>query len=196
MMRRRTGLILGAALAVLVPLGGALWILVDQQAQNALTGADFGKGDYRLVTTEGEPFTQASLSGAPSLVFFGFTHCPDVCPTTLGDIALWQDELGAEAQGLRVFMVSVDPNRDRPEVLGDYIGWLPGAVGVTGSEAESLKAQRAFRVFSRKVPLQDGDYTMDHSSSVLVFDASGAFVTNIPYQSPPEVALDRIRQAL
>ena len=108
----------------------------------------------------------------------------------------WREALGPRAEDLRIFMVSVDPERDRPEVLAAYLGWLPGAVGVTGEPAQSLKAQQAFRVFARKVPLDGGDYTMDHSSSVLVFNAEGALVTHIPYQSPPETALARIAQAM
>lgn len=185
----------GLAIAALA-IAGAGWFLLGEKGQQALVPDDFGRGDYRLVMTDGRPFTEASLLGLPSLVFFGFTHCPDVCPTTLGDIALWQEELGEEAKDLRVFMVSVDPARDTPELLAEYVGWLEGGIGVTGSEEESLKAQKAFRVFSRKVPLEGGDYTMDHSPSVLVFDAEGRFVTNISYQSPPETALARIRQAL
>ncbi|MBL4916373.1 SCO family protein [Szabonella alba] len=188
--------LIGALAVVSAGIAGAGWVLMGDRAQQTLTPDDFGRGDYRLVTTDGQPFTQDSLQGAPSLVFFGFTHCPDVCPTTLGDIGLWQETLGDEARDLRIFMISVDPERDTPEVLAEYIGWLPGAVGVTGSEAESLKAQGAFRVFARKVPLEGDDYTMDHSSSVLAFDARGRFVTNISYQSPPEIALERVRQAL
>ncbi len=188
--------LVGALAVASAGIAGVGWVLMGDRAQQALTPDDFGRGDYRLIATDGTPFTEDSLKGAPSLVFFGFTHCPDVCPTTLGDIGQWQEALGDEARDLRIFMVSVDPERDTPEVLADYIGWLPGAVGVTGSEAESLKAQRAFRVFARRVPLEGGDYTMDHSSSVLAFDAQGRFVTNISYQSAPETALERVRQAL
>ncbi len=194
-----SGLRLFALVGVLAVLSAAIaatgWFLRGESGQQALVPDDFGRGDYRLETTNGQPFTEETLKGQPSLVFFGFTHCPDVCPTTLGDIALWQEELGEAAKDLRFFMVSVDPARDTPEVLAEYVGWLPGAIGVTGSEEESLKAQKAFRVFSRRVPLEGGDYTMDHSSSVLVFDAEGRFVDSISYQSPPETALARIRRA-
>lgn len=192
----RTIALIGALAVVSGLVTGAGWLLIGTRGQQAMIPEDFGQGDYRMVTTAGQPFTQSSLIGQPSLVFFGFTHCPDVCPTTLGDVALWQEELGVEARDLRVFMVSVDPDRDTPEVLAEYVGWLPGAIGVTGTEEESRKAQKAFRVFSRKVPLEGDDYTMDHSSSVLVFDANGGFVTNISYQSPLATALERIRQAL
>lgn len=196
MTRLRLILLASAVVALTGLAAGTGWMWWTTNGPQALIPDDFGQGDYQMVTTTGQPFTQSSLIGQPSLVFFGFTHCPDVCPTTLGDIALWQEALGPRAQDLRIFMVSVDPTRDTPEVLGEYVGWLPGAVGVTGSEDQSRQTQQAFRIFSRKVPLEGGDYTMDHSSSVLVFDAEGRFVTNIPYQSPPETALARIAQAL
>ena len=165
-------------------------------AQDALSPPDIGQGDYRLTGTDGQPFTATTLTGQPSLVFFGFTHCPDVCPTTLGDMATWQAELGDSAAGLRIFMISVDPARDTAPVLADYIGWLGGAQGVTGPEPEVQKALRAFRAFAARVPLEGGDYTMDHSSSVLVFDAAGEFVTTIAYQAPLEEALAKLRPLL
>lgn len=196
MTRRLWGIVaLGLAIGIGI-FALAVWLAPQRQVLDTLAPDDFGRGDYRMTMTNGQPFTQDALKGQPSLVFFGFTHCPDICPTTLGDIALWQEELGAEADDLRVFMVSVDLTRDTQEVLAEYIGWLPGAVGVTGSEQESLNTQKAFRVFSRKMPLEGGKYTMDHSSSVLVFDRAGHFVANISYQSPLDHALERIRAGL
>lgn len=183
------------AVAVLA-LGALAWFLVLSPDRDRIGTADFGRGDYQLTRHDGGVFNEASLRGQPSLVFFGFTHCPDVCPTTIGDIMTWQQELGPQAADLQVVFVTVDPERDTPEILAEYIGWLPGAIGVTGTAEEIHNAQRAFRVFARKVPLKGGDYTMDHSSSVLVFDRHGRFVTNISYQSALEEALARIRQAL
>lgn len=180
-------------ISAMVALGFALWFLMLAPDRERIGTAEFGRGDYQLVTHAGEAFTQSSLQGQPSLVFFGFTHCPDVCPTTIGDIMTWQAELGEAAEDLRVFFVTVDPERDSAEVLADYIGWLPGAIGVTGSREDINAAMRAFRVFARKVPTADGDYTMDHSSSVLLFAADGQFVTNISYQAPLDQALERLR---
>ena len=144
-MTRAQQILMAVALATVAGLGaGAGWLLLRDGASAALVPADFGQGDYRLETTTGAPFTQDSLTGQPSLVFFGFTHCPDVCPTTLGDIMGWREALGAKAEDLRVFMVSVDPERDRPEVLAAYLGWLPGAVGVTGSLRKASRLSRPF----------------------------------------------------
>ena len=181
-------------ISAMAALGFALWFLMLSPDRERIGTAEFGRGDYQLVTHAGEAFTQFSLQGQPSLVFFGFTHCPDVCPTTIGEIMTWQAELGEAAEDLRVFFVTVDPERDTAEVLADYIGWLPGAVGVTGTQDDINIAMRAFRIFARKVPTAEGDYTMDHSSSVLLFSVDGEFVTNISYQAPLEEALERLRR--
>jgi protein SCO1 len=183
------------ALAVLAVLTLA-WFRWGSDWMNSWLAADFGEGDYHLTTTEGAPFTQATLSGTASVVFFGFTHCPDVCPTTLGEISVWQEELGADADKLRVFFVTVDPERDTAELLQDYVGWLPNTQGVVGSRAEIDKAIAAFRIYARKVPLSDGSYTMDHSAYVLLFDAKGRFFEPIGYQEDPVRAMAKLRRLL
>ncbi|WP_242662674.1 SCO family protein [Salipiger profundus] len=182
-----------AMVAILVATVTVWLRLADE---TTLAPDDLGRGEYRLLRMDGSHFTQESLLGAPSLVFFGFTHCPDVCPTTLGDMAGWREDLGAEWERLRVFFVSVDPERDSAEILSDYVGWLPGLTGVTGAPEETASAIRAFRVFARKVPLEGGDYTMDHSSSILMFNASGGFFGTIAYQAPHDEALGKIRGLL
>jgi len=154
-----------------------------------------GQGDYALTSTDGTTFTHDSLKGSPSAVFFGFTHCPEVCPTTLGDVATWQDILAQEDQkNLRVFFVTVDPERDTAERLGDYVSWVPGVVGVTGTPEDVAEAIKAFVIYTRKVPLEGGGYTMDHSASVLLFDAKGRFFEPIGYQEGEARALDKIRR--
>ncbi len=178
-------------------VGGGLWWLWANNDRITLAPDALGRGDYRLVTATGAPFDQSNMVGRPSAVFFGFTHCPDVCPTTLGDIALWQEALGADAERLQVVFVTVDPARDTPEVLAGYTGWLPVPVtAVTGSQAEIDKMIAAFHIFARKVPLEGGDYTMDHHASVLLFDRAGQFVGQIPYQSTADTALEKIRPLL
>ncbi|MGC8203987.1 SCO family protein [Aliiroseovarius sp. PTFE2010] len=160
------------------------------------TGLNLGRGDYRLVTTSGGDFTQDSLVGQPSLVFFGFTHCPDVCPTTLGDIAGWKDELGLDEETLPVYFVTVDPARDTIDVLREYVGWLPGAIGVTGAPEEMARALEAFRIYAKKIPLQGGDYSMDHSAYVMLFDQTGAFDQIFSYQADPERVVAILRRVL
>lgn len=156
-----------------------------------------GRGDYDLTTTNGRAFTEHSLRGEPSAVFFGFGHCPEVCPTTLGDIGIWQGLLAEEGMPpLRTFFVTVDPERDTLEMLGDYVSWVPGVIGVSGAPEETEKAIKAFRVYSRKVPLDDGDYTMDHSAMVLLFDDEGRFFEPVRYQEDIERAMSKIRRLL
>ncbi|WP_151718436.1 SCO family protein [Gemmobacter serpentinus] len=192
----RAGLLIAGLAMLAMGLAGLGFWAMGPEARQALIPEEVGQGAYMLQSTAGQDFTEDSLKGQPSLVFFGFTHCPDVCPTTLGDIALWQDMLGDRAAALRVFFITVDPARDTAARLADYTGWLTGVQGVTGSQAETDRAITAFRAFARKVPMEGGDYTMDHSASVLVFDARGRFTGTIPYQSAPEVAVAKIIEAL
>jgi len=197
----------------LKPLRHALWALValaliglgwfqfiaPKAGNGSLVDAGtaaLGRGDYQLVGTDGAEFTQATLKGQPSAVFFGFTHCPDVCPTTLGDVATWQEELGEDGGKLRVFFVTVDPERDTVEALRDYVSWVPGVVGVSGSPEEIAKAIKAFRIYARKSPLEGGDYTMDHSSTMLLFDGNGDYAGLIGYQEETGRALASLRGLL
>ena len=167
---------------VVLALVGVFWLrVVVPRFQEEVT-LRLGTGDYQLSTTDGSFFTEASLKGAPSAVFFGYTHCPDVCPTTLGDIATWQEALAQEDRHLRVFFVTVDPARDTVDALRDYVSWVPGVIGVSGPQAEIDKALKAFRVYARQVPLTEGDYSMDHSSMVLLFDRNGQLSEPIGYQ--------------
>ena len=189
--------ILTSFLWVLVVLAGAavIWLRFLAPEMQEAAASTLGRGDYQLETTRGETFTEASLEGAPSAVFFGFTHCPEVCPTTLGDIATWREELGPEGEKLEVFFITVDPERDSLEVLENYLSWAPNVTGVTGSLEAVEQTAEAFRIYMAKVPLGD-DYTMDHSSLVLLFDEKGRFFEPIGYQEDFDVALDRLRRLI
>ena len=178
---------------VALALAGVAWTAVVQPRLQTDVLSQLGRGDYQLVPTEGEPFTEDSLRGAPTAVFFGFTHCPEVCPTTLGEIGTWQDTLAEAGQDpLRVFFVTVDPRRDTEQVLGEYVSWVPDVVGVTGQPEQVDKALRAFRVYASRIPLENGDYTMDHSASVLLFDRRGRFFEPIGYQEDHDRVVDKI----
>lgn len=154
-------------------------------------------GPFSLVDQRGNPFTEASLLGKPTLLFFGYTHCPDVCPTTLIEVSLWLKELGVGADRLRVVFISVDPERDTQESLAAYLGSFdPGFYGVTGSRAEIDKAIKAWRVYARKVPGKDGDYTMDHTAGVYLLDRQGRYVGQLKYQDEATRALPLLRLLL
>lgn len=191
----------------LAHLRTVLWTLVAVAALGA-TGlyfysttrapqaAGLGAGDYQLVTASGEKFTRASLNGNPSMLFFGFTNCPDVCPTTLAEMTSWYETLGEEARDLKAYLVTVDPARDTAEVLGDYVSWTERVVGVTGTPEEIDKAAKAWAIFYEKVPLEDGGYTMDHTASVLLLDRNGEFQGTIAYQENSETAIGKLRKLL
>ena len=117
---RRTALILLWGLSTLA-LMALLWVQVIAPRLNRSVADTLGQGTYRLAATDGTVFTRETLQGAPSAVFFGFTHCPEVCPTTLGDIAGWQETLGKSGRQLRVYFVTVDPERDSVELWGGYV---------------------------------------------------------------------------
>lgn len=154
-------------------------------------------GDFALVDQTGKPFTQADLVGRPTALFFGYTHCPDVCPTTLIEAEGWMKELGADADRVRVVFVTVDPERDTPAQLGDYLkSFDPRFVGLSGPRAEIDKAIKAYRVFARKVDGAGGDYTMDHTAAVYLLDPQGRFVGLINYQEESAKALAKLRRLL
>ena len=136
--------------------------------------------DFHLVDTKGAPATLATLRGHPTLVFFGFTHCPDVCPTTLAVLADVQKQvvpLEAKLAGLKVALISVDPERDTPAQLGSYIASFGGdLIGLTGSAPEIVNVSRSFGVASSKVDLGGGNYTMDHSATIFALDSGGRVI--------------------
>jgi protein SCO1 len=136
--------------------------------------------EFNLVDTQGAAASPAALRGHPTLVFFGFTHCPDVCPTTLALLASVQKQAiqqDAGMAGLKVALISVDPERDTPQQLGSYIASFRGDfIGLTGSASEIVKATRGFGVAAARVDLGGGNYTMDHSAAVFVLDSQARIV--------------------
>ena len=144
-------------------------------------------GDFTLVDTTGHRVTQADLRGKPTVVYFGFTYCPEVCPTTLNQLSVALRTMGPIADRLNVVFVSVDPQRDTPAQMRLYLSSFdPRIRGFTGTEEQVADAARAFHVRYRRVPLANGDYTVDHSASVLLFDRTAKLVGIIDYGSDDE----------
>lgn len=138
-----------------------------------VTGASFGKA-LALTDHNGQRRTLADFRGKVVTVFFGFTHCPDVCPTTLVEMASVMKELGPDAQRLQVLFVTVDPERDTAEVLGRYVpAFHPSFLGLTGSAEEVARTAKEFKIFFQKQPLPSGGYTMDHSAGTYILDGEG-----------------------
>jgi protein SCO1/2 len=154
-------------------------------------------GPFRLTTHEGRTLTNEDLKGRPFAVFFGFTHCPEVCPTTLFDISELLKDLGPEADRLRVLFISVDPEQDTPELLATYLqSFDPRITGLTGSEAEIAAAAKAYRAFYRKVPTEGGSYTMEHTATVYLMGSRGEFVSTLDYNEGRDAKLAKLRRLL
>jgi protein SCO1/2 len=151
-------------------------------------------GPFALTDHRGRAVTEADFRGKPVAVFFGFTYCPDVCPTTLGEMTGLIEALGPAADRLHWLFVSVDAERDTPGAMAAYLeAFDPRILGLSGTEAQVADAARAFRVYYRRVPLEGGGYTMDHSASVFLLDAAGRFAGTVDYKESEAVALEKLR---
>src|SRR5437588_8162516 len=154
-------------------------------------------GPFQLVDQNGKTVTDADLKGKWSLVYFGFTHCPDACPTALNDIAIALDQLGLKREAVRAVFITVDPERDTPEVLKDYVASFDAPIlALSGSPEEIARAAKAYRVYYAKHPEPGGDYSMDHSSVIYVMDPEGRFTASFTHQSTPEEIADRLKKLL
>ena len=167
---------LGAFLCGLVLVLAAIVFIAARSSSVGPAIAAVG-GPFHLVDQDGKAVSEADMNGRPFLVFFGFTHCPDVCPTTLFDMSQMLHALGPDAGRIGVLFITVDPERDTPAVLKDYLSSFdPHLRGLTGDQAAVDAALKAYRVYAKKVPLKDGDYTMDHTAVVYLMDKNGRFV--------------------
>ena len=162
-----------------------------------VTGQAAVGGPFSLTDQNGQPITEAALKGKPTLIFFGFTHCPDVCPTALFEMSEIFNALGPDASKAQAFFVSVDPERDTPDVLKSYVSsFSPQIVGLSGTPEATEQIKREFRVYSRKVPLKDGDYTMDHTALIYLMDRDGRFVAPFNMKRSPEEAAKDLKRYL
>jgi protein SCO1/2 len=138
-----------------------------------ITGANFGK-ELALTDHEGRPRTLADFRGKVVTVFFGFTHCPDVCPTTLAELAQVVKELGPDGNRVQVLFVTVDPERDTQQVLKNYVpSFNPAFLGLYGDAGATARAAKEFKIYYQKQPAKDGHYSVDHSAGTYILDAEG-----------------------
>lgn len=179
---------------IVVLMAAAIGLISYQWYSRGNAQAAFG-APFALVDHNGEPITDAAFKGSPSAVFFGFTHCPEVCPTTLFEMEGWLEELGDEGEPINAFFVTVDPERDTPEAMKTYISNFSDRItGITGEPEEVMEMVSAFRIYARKVETEGGDYTMDHTASIMLLDRDGAFFGTIAYQENPETAIAKLRR--
>ena len=152
-------------------------------------------GPFTLVDTHGAAVTQRDFLGKPSAIFFGYTHCPDVCPTTLLDLTELMKAMGADADKLNVAFVTVDPERDTPAQLADYLSSFdPRIRGLTGTEAQVAAAAKAYQVYYARVPDADGGYAMDHTASVFLMNADGGFAGTMSFEEDAKTSLAKLER--
>lgn len=187
-----------AAFVLLATTGG--WLVTDgplaPRVASGPASLSIG-GPFSLTDHRGRAVTERDFAGRPAAIFFGFTACSDVCPTTLSEMTGFIQALGPEADRLHWLFVTVDPERDTPGQMTNYLTLFdPRIVGLTGTPAQIADTARAFRIHYRRVPLEGGSYTMDHSASVFLLDAAGRFAGTIDYKESEAIGLEKLRLLL
>ena len=180
------------AASLLVGLVIMLWALGGLRTVTA--PAAIG-GPFQLTDQAGQTVTDQNLKGRPTVIFFGFTHCPDICPTALLEISEVLRKLGPDANRMSAAFITVDPERDTPSVMKDYLSsFEPQIRGLTGDPAAIAAAEKIYRVYAKKVPLDGGEYTMDHSTVVYLMDKGGRFVAPFNLKRQPADAAADLRR--
>jgi protein SCO1/2 len=152
---------------------------------------------FELIDHNGKPFSGAALAGRPYAIFFGFTHCPDVCPTTLIAMSNALRRLGADGDRLTMVFVSVDPERDTPGQLRRYLASFDAPIiGLTGSQAQVASAAQAWKAFHHKIPEDDGTYTIVHSAYVYLMDRANRLVGTMGFQDSEEEQVAKLRRLI
>ena len=194
---RQVRIILWVVVAVALLAAGYLLIRKPQAPAPGIRSTELVKfgGPFTLVGSDGRPFSNAKLNGKPYAIFFGFTHCPDVCPTTLARLLKLRQQLGSGERPFEIVFVSVDPERDGPAEVGKYAELFDSPIiGLTGSPAQVEQVKKEFGIFSQKVEQPGGDYTVNHTSTVLLFDRRGDFGGTISPEEQDEAALAKLKR--
>jgi protein SCO1/2 len=204
MPRRSILLFAGACVAIAAALAVVTFVVVSRNdaANGASSIASTGQpqlgGPFQLVNQDGQAVDQTMLDGKWSLVFFGFTYCPDYCPTTLTALEATKRQLGDKAENLQIVFISIDPERDTPQALKDYLstdGFPEGVVGLTGTPEQVKAAADAYRAYYQKVGEGEG-YTMNHSLTVYLMGPDGKFRSPIAHDLGPERAAQIIERTM
>jgi protein SCO1/2 len=172
-------------------------ILFTTHYQGTALGPSAIGGPFKLIDENGKPITDQDMKGRPFLVFFGYRHCPDICPTTLFEMSEVMRALGKDADRIGALFITVDPERDTPEGMKDYLSSFdPHLHGATG-DAKAIEAvENAYRVYAKKVATDKGDYSMDHTALVYLMDKQGRFVAPFRLDRKPEEAAADLRRYL
>ncbi|MCG6207847.1 SCO family protein [Rhodopseudomonas sp. HC1] len=180
--------------SLVVGLVVVLWLLGG--LNKVATPSSIG-GPFQLTDQNGQTVTEQSLKGKPTLIFFGFTHCPDVCPTSLFEISQVLQALGKDADRVNAYFISVDPERDTPAAMKNYLSSFdPHLKGLTGTREATDKIEKSYRVYAKKVETKDGDYTMDHTALIYLMDKAGNFVSPFNLKRKPDEAAADLKRYL
>ena len=189
-------LIILAAFGASLVVGLVLMLWAMGGLRNVTAPAAIG-GPFQLTDQAGQTVTDANLKGRPTVIFFGFTHCPDICPTALFEMSEVLRVMGKDADRVNAWFVSVDPERDTPAAMKDYLSSFdPRLKGLTGSPEAVAKVISGYRVYAKKVPLKGGDYTMDHTALIYLMDRDGKFVAPFNLKRTPEEAAADLKRYL
>lgn len=188
--------ILWIAVAVAVAAVFALFLQRprgEAQQQTVATRSSFG-GPFTLVGADGQPFSSNQLAGKTYVLYFGYTRCPDTCPTTLNRLVHLRRAVGLGDDSFKIVFITVDPDRDGPKEVGSYQkAFGAPIIGLTGSQAQIDQVKKEYGIFSQKVPEGGGDYSVDHTATVLLFDRDGKFAGTIAPDEPDSAALGKLR---
>ena len=196
MARVRGALWLLAIVAALVGLA----VLYERGRQGTVTSAGYAHafgGPFALTAPDGSTVTEKSLAGKPFAIFFGFTRCPDVCPTSLSRMARLRKQLGPDGMKFNIVFVSVDPGHDKPVDLGNYVALFgTPIIGLTGTEPQLEQIRKAYGVYAAKVPQPGGDYTIDHTAAIYLMTSNGEFSGTIDHQESDATALEKLKRLI
>ena len=178
--------------------GGAfayIWITGNEPTSNESKLVSKLGGPFELVRQDGKTITHKDLLGRSHAIFFGFTHCPDICPTTIYEASSWMNKLGEKKQNIDFYFITVDPERDTQEVLATYISSFSDRISaLTGTPEQVQKAISGYKIFAEKVPLEDDDYTMDHTATILLFKPNGDLLGTIGYGENSDTAVAKLKR--
>lgn len=187
-----------AAIVLIAAVGGA-WLVSSLLPPNATTGEALLKSEFNLIDHRGNTVSHEDFKGRWQLVFFGFTFCPDICPTALSNVTAVLEGLGEEADQITPLFITVDPERDTPEVMADYVvNFDPRIIGLTGRPEQIEAAAKAFRVYFSKAENADApdDYSMDHSAFLYLMGPDGEYVAHFSHQDEIETIIGRLQEQL
>ena len=188
-------LVFSAFLAGLVIFLGVILFMTQYQGTGG--GPSAIGGPFKLIDQDGKPITDQDFKGRPFLVFFGYRHCPDICPITLFEMSEVLRVLGKDADRVNALFITVDPERDTPAMMKDYLSSFdPHLRGATGDQKAIDAVEKAYRVYAKKVPADNGDYSMDHTALVYLMDKQGRFVAPFKVDRKPEAAAADLRRYL